>query len=111
MELGYGESGSKRESAVRHPQETEAAKRSRCVACWRRLNSEILIWVASSASLLSQAPGAASWCALGWTYIDCTSFRIRRLLYGNCQDHSQEKDTKTHAARRILLDPDTPDAR
>ena len=49
-------------------------------------------------------------CALRWTDVDRTSLRISRSLYGSRQDHLQEKDTKTHAARRISLDPDTLDA-
>jgi integrase len=46
-------------------------------------------------------------CALRWTDFDRTSVRISRSLFGGREDQLQEKDTKTHAARRVSLDPDT----
>ena len=46
-------------------------------------------------------------CALRWTDFDTKSLRISRSLFGNRQEQLREKDTKTHAARRVSLDPDT----
>ena len=46
-------------------------------------------------------------CALRWSDLDRTSLRISRSLYGSRQDQLMEKDTKTHAVRRVSLDPET----
>jgi integrase len=48
-------------------------------------------------------------CALRWTDFERNSLRISRSVYGGRHDQLGEKDTKTHAARRLSLDPTTLD--
>ena len=50
-------------------------------------------------------------CALRWTDIDLVagSVTIARAIVGQRNDELIEKDTKTHAGRRIALDPETVD--
>ena len=43
-------------------------------------------------------------CAHRWTDFDSTSVRISRSFYGSRQDQLKEKDTKTHAVRKLSLD-------
>lgn len=44
-------------------------------------------------------------CALRWTDFGRSSLRISRSVYGGRQDELREKDTKTHAVRKVSLDP------
>lgn len=44
-------------------------------------------------------------CALRWTDFGRTFLRISRSVYGGRQDELNEKDTKTHAVRKLSLDP------
>lgn len=46
-------------------------------------------------------------CALRWTDFTQSSLRISRSVYGGRQDELGEKDTKTHAVRKLSLDPET----
>jgi integrase len=49
-------------------------------------------------------------CALRWFDFERSSLRISRSVYGGRRDELNEKDTKTHAVRRVALDPATLDA-
>jgi integrase len=49
-------------------------------------------------------------CALRWTDIDGPSLHISRSVFGSREEDLQEKDTKTHATRRITLDQRTLEA-
>jgi integrase len=44
-------------------------------------------------------------CELRWTDIDGSSLRICRSVFGSREVDLQEKATKTHATRRVTLDP------
>ena len=48
-------------------------------------------------------------CGLRWSYVDLDHdlVIIRRTVFLDDERHIQEKDTKTHQQRRIVLDPDT----
>lgn len=46
-------------------------------------------------------------CALRWSDYERNSLRISRSVYGGRSDELGEKDTKTHAVRRVSLDPAT----
>ncbi|HXN59494.1 MAG TPA: site-specific integrase [Acidimicrobiales bacterium] len=48
-------------------------------------------------------------CALRWTDFDRGSLQISRSVYGSRQDELREKGTKTHAVRRVSLDPQSVD--
>jgi integrase len=48
-------------------------------------------------------------CALRWDDLERNSLRISRSVYGGRGDELKEKDTKTHALRRVSLDPATLD--
>ena len=46
-------------------------------------------------------------CALRWSDLDRNSLQISRSVYGGRRDELNEKDTKTHAVRKVALDPAT----
>jgi integrase len=46
-------------------------------------------------------------CALRWNDLERNSLGISRSVYGGRGDELKEKDTKTHALRRVSLDPAT----
>jgi integrase len=46
-------------------------------------------------------------CALRWSDLEHNALRISRSVYGRRRDELNEKDTKTHAVRRVALDPAT----
>ncbi len=44
-------------------------------------------------------------CAFRWSDLERDSLQISRSVYGSRQDELKEKGTKTHAVRRVSLDP------
>ena len=48
-------------------------------------------------------------CALRWSDLQRSSLQISRSVYGGRHDQLREKDTKTHAVRRVSLDAATMD--
>lgn len=66
-------------------------------------------WGALVWTLMTTGARRGEICGLRWSHLDLTTgiVSVRRTVYLDDQRQLQEKDTKTHQQRRVVLDPET----